>query len=122
MEFSTYGSSNVNVVVAFPLTTQDSWQFNRFSFNLTTGAASTVGTNKLSITRTAPQSTVAGLANANIRDVVIHSQTMNTSVVDHEYAPERPRRQKGTDRFNIAWTNDGASFKSWALQLDYDIL
>lgn len=117
MDFGAYQTSGASdVSVRFrpggALTSVQFWEFHGLRFNLSTGSASTVGTNALSVSRINGKST--GI------NTIIHSQTMNSTLTDHEYYPNRPRRMRGTDHLAITWTNDAGSAKSWGLEIDYE--
>lgn len=111
-QFTTTGSSNISVTVSMDnLATTEAWGFDGFRVNLTTGTGATAA-NTLTVIRRSHRSA--------LYDSVIHSQPM-FGVADHEYIPARRRMINGRDRLDFGWTNDAASFKTWGIEVDYDL-
>ena len=115
MIFTSTGASDVSETFRpNNISSMSFWEFHGLRFNLSTGTGSTVGTNVFQVTR------ISG--NATGLNTIVHSQTMNSTLTDHEYYPNRPRKIRGTDAVRCAWTNDASSAKSWGLEIDYEIL
>jgi len=109
--FTTYGSSNATALVSVGAGTDFNWRAKEFFFNLTTQVGATAA-NTLTITKKSQF--------GQNYDVIIKAVPM-FGVVDFHWQPTRPIELWGGDSLSVAWTNDASSFKTWALQVDYEV-
>lgn len=103
------GSSNIDVVIDFGgAGSQNDIELEEIKFHLSTAATAA---NDLVI----KQRSKVGAA----YDTVLLTQAMS-GVQDIVYLPSRPVKLNGKDRLAIIWTNDAASFKTWAYQARFN--
>ena len=110
--YTTSESSNVAIRFGLDnLSSQYPWTLSDVFFNLTTNVGATAA-NTLTITK---NSNAGEEYNVNLFSLPMFG------VQDFHWQPDRKLEFNGKDSLDIAWTNDASSFKTWGLEIKYEV-
>lgn len=64
--------------------------------------------------------TISKYSTASVHNVKLLTQLM-TTVGDVVYVPDCPIELTTNEKLRVLWTNDASSYKTWGVQIQYDV-